>query len=307
MPPIFAMIRRTGYCAALLLSACTHPCVLPESQLASQAVVGTSSCPDAVECLRRYPGPLAWVSIHRGGGRQLGAQNTRAGIGESVRRKMPLIEIDVREAEDGSLFLFHDHHLSPENFSGPTRFMLRNPATLRAEERALITVDPAHEEHIPSFADALTLVAGSATAAQLDIKGDVERLLPKIVFQVRSAHAERNVVVQCRDLAMLRDVRAKYPDLPVLFRATSAAKIAPALPFRPEIVQVDVEWSDGGVLRTIHDGGSRVLVKTLSPHGDYSRTWRTLFEAGVDIILSDYPVRIGELLASCRSREHAPR
>jgi glycerophosphoryl diester phosphodiesterase len=239
------------------------------------------------------------MSAHRGGGKQLGPENTLEGIREAVRRKVPLIEIDVRRAKDGSLFLFHDHTLREGNNSGPSTFTGRNPETLSAAERALVTVGAARDQRLPTFSEALRAIAGSATAAQLDIKGDIETVMPLVATAVTAAHAERNIVVQCRDVEMLKQVRARYPTFPVLMRATHDEQIAPALAYKPELVQVDEEWLSDAVVQEIHAGGSRVLVKVLAPNGDYSSNWKTLFERGVDVLLTDYPARMAETLAGC--------
>jgi glycerophosphoryl diester phosphodiesterase len=301
-------IARTSRWTALVpvvlaAGACVKPCVLPPAQLASLHAVESGECRDAVECLRGYRGTLAWMSAHRGGGRQLGPQNTIAGIGESVRRRVPLIEIDVRRGADGKLFLFHDRRLRPDNNTGPSEFNLKTIEKLSGEQRAVITVGDAREEHVPLFAEALRVLAGSATAAQLDIKDDSRTVMPQISAEIKAAHAERNVVVQCRDQEMLTAVRTNYPSLPVLFRATKAEQIAPALRFKPELVQIDDDWMTADVIRQIHAGGSRILVKTLSPHGDYARNWRELFQSGVDVLLTDYPVRMRETLAACTPAE----
>jgi hypothetical protein len=84
-------------------------------------------------------------------------------------------------------------------------------------------------------------------------------------------------------------VRERYPDVSVLARSHSIADVRLAYRRLPDIIQVDEEWITPEMVQEIHMTGSKILVKNLGAM-DTPEHWDRLFDAGIDIVLTDKAV-----------------
>jgi hypothetical protein len=58
------------------------------------------------------------------------------------------------------------------------------------------------------------------------------------------------------------------------------------LAFKPEIIQIDESWMTKMLIDNIHQSSSKILIKTIDGD-DSAKHHRHLFDAGVDIVLTD--------------------
>ncbi len=217
---------------------------------------------------------------------EVGQGNSLQGIDAALQAGASLVEIDLRMNRSGTIFLFHDGHLRQKNFAGDARWYGKRP-----EDLGVIAPDglcyPQTKICAPAFEEALQTIKPYSAAYLLDIKGVSEEMLAKVVDQVRKESQQGQTIIQCQSLKMLRFVRGTYPEFSTLARLFLAAELDQALELSPTIVQADAEWLERGLVERIHQGGARLLVKTVDSGADNEQGWRALSEKGVDIVLTD--------------------
>ncbi len=222
---------------------------------------------------------------------------------EAIRaaRGLPFVEVDVRGTVDDDLVLFHDRRLSSKNFQGDGRLIGRPFSSLSRRELAHIRYPDGSK--ILKLRKALREAMGLGTILMLDVKGNSARDFKRVMDDVHEAEGESQVVVQCQAIGILAYMRERYPKVAVLARAHSESDIEALLEYAPEFVQIDHDWSVSDLVARIHEGGARVVVKTLTVDTDAPNEWRRLCEAGVDVILTDRP---RDLLAARMARGDNP-
>ena len=210
---------------------------------------------------------------------------------------MPLIEVDVRRNADGTLFLYHDPHLDREKVVGPRALMGRRVASLNDHELGLVQYPGATAAGMATYAQALEAIKPYRTALQLDIRGGSLAVIDQAVRMARAQGQAHQVVVQCQQLSTLASVRERYPDIAVLARSHSIADIRRAYRRLPDIIQIDEDWITPEMVHEIHTAGSKILVKSLYAT-DTPENWDRLFNAGIDILLTD---KAGQMMRHLRA------
>ncbi len=263
----------------------------------------TASSPLSVLArLYEQPSPLRWPAAHRGDA-AFGHENSLPAIRGPAQAGVPLIEVDVRRNVDGTLFLFHDRHFDPERVIAPSELIGRHVESLHDHElrlmryRATIAAPPA------TYAEALEAVKSYRTALLLDVRGESMSVIDQAVRIARAKGQSHQIVIQCQSLSTLARVRVRYPDIAVLARLHAIADLRLAYRKLPDIIQIDADWITPEVVQEIHAVGSKILVKSL--YGmDTAKDWDRLFDAGIDILLTDRAVQmVRHLRAPQRSHD----
>jgi glycerophosphoryl diester phosphodiesterase len=242
------------------------------------------------ELLSNWQRQLRWPAAHRGD-RTAGPENSLAAITAGARHRIPLIEIDVQQTRDGSLFLFHDRRLHPHNFKGPAHLIGREVRTLSHVDLQLLSLPAPSTERIPVLSRAFESIRGFPSALLLDLKGESEDLADRAARLAIRKRVSRQVIIQCQRPGTARFLRQHYPEVAILARCHEPAHVDIALSISPspEIVQIDQEWASREFVDRIHAAGAAVLIKTLGPDVDTPENWNQLLELGVDIVLTDRP------------------
>lgn len=192
-------------------------------------------------------------------------------------RHAEFIELDVRQTKDGKLIVGHDKR-------GDLR---RTVAEMTFRDLQRVKAKP------PLLLDeVISLLPLHTSVYTLDVKGYSPRLFLTLL-PLLQRHKAR-LLIQCSSLTCLREVRAKDLLLPVLTRLHSAEQFDDALILKPNMVQIDEEWSGEYYVRIAHLFNIPVLIKTLFPNEDNKERWHRLWKQGVDVILTDYPDRARE-------------
>ena len=257
------------------------------AELSSSAY--TASSPQSVLArLHEKPSPLRWLAAHRGDPGS-GPENSIPAIRGAAQAGVPLIEVDVRRNADGTLFLYHDARLHPDKVVGPRALMGQRVTSLSDHELSLVEYPGATAAGLATYRQALEAVRPYRTALQLDVKGEPLAVIDQAVRMARKQGQGHQIVIQCQRLSTLARMRERYPDISVLARSHSIADIRLAYRRLPDIIQVDEEWITPEMVDEIHLTGSKILVKSLGAM-DTPEHWDRLFNAGIDIVLTDKAV-----------------
>jgi glycerophosphoryl diester phosphodiesterase len=273
------------------------------TELSSSAY--TASSPRSVLArLYEKPSPLRWPAAHRGD-QTFGHENSLEAIRGAAQAGIPLIEVDVRRNADGTLFLFHDSRLDEPKVTAPGQLLGRRVASLDDHELRLVRYAGGTPSRIVTYVEALDTVTGYKTTLQLDVKGEPRAVIDQAVRLARGKGQAHQIVIQCQRLSTLAYLREKFPDVAVLARAHSIADVRKAYRKLPDIIQIDEAWITPEVVREIHAAGSKILVKSLDDM-DNVEHWQRLFDAGIDIVLTDKAVQMVRYLRAPPRLNGAP-
>jgi glycerophosphoryl diester phosphodiesterase len=263
------------------------------AELSSSAY--TASSPLSVLArLYEKPSPLRWPAAHRGA-QVFGPENSLEAIRGAAQAGIPLIEVDVRRNADGTLFLFHDSRVGERKVTGPSQLLGRRVASLDDHELRLLRYAGGTPSSIATYVEALDAIAPYKAMLQLDVKGEPRAVIDQALHIAREKNQGHQIVLQCQRLSTLAYVREKYPDISVLARAHAIADIRQAYRKLPDIIQIDEEWITAEIVQEIHAAGSKILVKSLYPM-DNVEHWQRLFDAGIDIVLTDKATQMARYL-----------
>jgi glycerophosphoryl diester phosphodiesterase len=263
------------------------------AELSSSAF--TSSSPRSV-LARLYdkPSPLRWPAAHRGDP-VYGHGNSLPAIRGAAQADVPLIEVDIRRNADGTLFLFHDRYLDHDNVSGPIELIGRHVESLRDHELRLVRYPGTHGAALATYAEALEAIKSYHTALLLDVRGESLAVIDLAVRIARDQGQAHQIAIQCQSLSTLTRMRKGYPDIAVLARTHTIADIRRAYRKLPDIIQIDMERVTPDMIQEIHTAGSKILAKSLYAM-DTPEVWDRLFDAGIDILLTDRATQMGRYL-----------
>jgi glycerophosphoryl diester phosphodiesterase len=273
------------------------------AELSSSAY--TASSPLSILArLYEKPSPLRWPAAHRGD-QAYGHENSLPAIRGAARAGVPLIEVDVRRNADGTLFLFHDRYLDAVKLIGSSELIGRRVESLRNHELRLVRYPGTAPAGIATYAEALEAIKPYRTALQLDVRGESLAVIDQAVRIARDKGQAHQIVIQCQRLSTLASVRERYPDIAVLARSHSLADIRKAYRKLPDIIQIDADWITPELVQEIHAAGSKILVKSLYAM-DTTEHWDRLFNAGIDILLTDKAVHMVRFLRAPQRLNDTP-
>ena len=273
------------------------------AELSSSAY--TASSPLSILArLYEKPSPLRWPAAHRGD-QAYGHENSLPAIRGAAQAGVPLIEIDVRRNADGSLFLFHDGHLDAGKLIASHELGGRRVESLRNHELRSVRYPGTVPAGIATYAEALEAIKPYRTALQLDVRGESLAVIDQAVHIARDMGQTHQIVIQCQRLSTLASVRERYPDIAVLVRSHSIADVRKAYRKLPDIIQIDADWITPELVQEIHAAGSKILVKSLYVM-DTTEHWDQLFNAGIDILLTDKAVHMVRFLRAPQRLNDTP-
>jgi glycerophosphoryl diester phosphodiesterase len=273
------------------------------AELSSSAYTATS--PRSVLArLYEKSSPLRWPAAHRGDP-VYGRGNSILAIRGAAQAGIPLIEVDLRRSADGTLFLFHDEYLEAEKVIASQELIGRRVESLRDRELFHVRYPGTTLTGITTYAEALAAIQPYRTTLQLDVKSKSLAVIDQAVHIARDLGQTHQLLIQCQSLSTLSSVRKRHPDISVLMRAHSLGDIRQAYRKLPDIIQIDEDWMTPEIVQEIHAAGSKVLVKSLYDL-DTPEQWERLFDAGIDILLTDKAAQMASYLKALRHPNHTP-
>jgi glycerophosphoryl diester phosphodiesterase len=214
--------------------------------------------------------------------------NSLPALRQALNAGVPLLEVDVRLANDGSLFLFHDGSFTRFNSNAP-RILRGVPiAEIPSSERNQVTLDKSGSVLIPTFADALGLIEQDRLATlQLDLKGESDQLALEVLKLVAARKLLHRVLVQIRSPERIGFLLGSYPEARILARCRSWQELEQALKHRIEAVELE-RWITADAVALAHRHGVLVGINVANSRYDTPEVRSYLRSRGVDLIMTDW-------------------
>jgi glycerophosphoryl diester phosphodiesterase len=225
---------------------------------------------------------------HRGGIVAGVPENTLAAFRGAIDQDVNAIEIDLQGTVDGEVVIMHDETVDR------TTNGHRKVAELTLAELKLL--DAGGGERIPTYEEALQLVAGTGVTLVLDIKQSPVLDKAKVVRLTEQHNAVLNVIVGPRSIEDLRSFRALNPNLRTLGFIPNVEDVDLFVSAGADIIRLWPEWivEDPDLVKKLHQLGKPVWTTAGSaPRSELEQ----LIQLGVNGILSDSPSLMKSVLA----------
>jgi glycerophosphoryl diester phosphodiesterase len=203
-------------------------------------------------------------------------------------------ELDVRKTRDGQLVCLHDPTVdrTTDGKGAVADLSLREVQALDAGKK----FDPAFVNgRIPTLADVFNLVKTrrSAVRVAIDLKTDDEGIEADVVKLAQKAGVLPQLIFIGRTIDNA-DVRKRLRDA----SPDAAPAVLAATPDKLDevIADPDSAWAylrfvpDAEQVKKVHAAGKRVFVAGALVMGHEPANWAKAREAGVDLVLTDYPL-----------------
>lgn len=245
------------------------------------------------------------ISGHRSAGGQLGVlapENTLAAVRAAIAAGADFIETDPRATKDGVLVNLHDTDVDR------TTDGKGEAADLTLAQIQALAIDASAFagdfscERVPTLHDVLALARGRIHVLLDANKTDRVDLLVQAVHETDTLDF---AIFDTDDTAKIQEALTLEPKLHTMIRVTDQAEIDTELALFSEHPPVIVELHDGAdpkqLAPGLHAAGHRVLadvfVLDLSAKLDEdSSIYASAFDSGVDIVQTDRPELVAELL-----------
>ena len=230
---------------------------------------------------------------HRGGVVPGYPENTLAAYRRAISFGVDVIEIDLRGTQDGEVIVLHDETLDrTTNGTGKvTDYTLKELKQLNVGEG----------ESIPTYAEALDVVAGTGVKLLLDIKVSPVLDKRKVVRLTERHRAVLDVIVGVRTLDDLKQFRQLNPNIRTLGFIRRPEDIDDFVAAGVDIIRLWPEWirADEEIVRKVQGLGKPVWTTA----GDASReVLEELINSQVNGILSDFPEITSKVMVEHQSK-----
>jgi glycerophosphoryl diester phosphodiesterase len=221
-------------------------------------------------------------------------ENTLAGFSACLALRLGF-ELDIRRTRDGQLVCLHD-----ESLARTTGQSVRIGDLTLAEVRKLDAgrrFDPAFTgERVPTLDEVFALLKRHPEVAApiaLDFKIGDDAVEADVVALAKQHGVLGRVVCIGRTIdqpIVRRRLRTADPKTPTAVLAQTADELPAALADR------DSDWvyvrfvPTAEQAATIHKAGKRILLAGVTVAGNEPANWRKARDAGVDVILTDFPL-----------------
>lgn len=261
--------------------------------------------PVPIGCATDRGCPERLISGHRSAGGQLGVlapENTLAAVRAAIAAGADFIETDPRATKDGVLVNLHDTDVDR------TTDGKGEAADLTLAQIQALAIDASAFagdfscERVPTLHDVLALARGRIHVLLDANKTDRVDLLVQAVHETDTLDF---AIFDTDDTAKIQEALTLEPKLHTMIRVTDQAEIDTELALFSEHPPVIVELHDGAdpkqLAPGLHAAGHRVLadvfVLDLSAKLDEdSSIYASAFDSGVDIVQTDRPELVAELL-----------
>jgi glycerophosphoryl diester phosphodiesterase len=241
-------------------------------------------------------GPATLVAAHRGGA-ALWPENSLLAFRQALALGVDTLEFDLHMTADGEVVVLHDPTLDRTSTArGPVRDLrLAALASVR-----LLTRDGAvTDEHVPTFAEVLDLVAPTSVELLPEIKIDAkgqryDGIEEKVLALLQARGLIARATIQAFQPETIRRLR-EQPKARTMFLVARGDverdRVRPAEAVRRarELGATDLGMNhrlvDAEVLATARAAGVRLAAWTVNEEADVRR----MIDLGVDMVMSDRP------------------
>ncbi len=233
---------------------------------------------------RLWPEFPVKISAHRGASRYA-PENTLPAIQEAVRLGMDYVEIDIRTAQDSSLFLLHDGNLR-RTTTGQGPIKAQTAAQLAGLDAGIWFSSRWKQTPMPRFDESLAAL-GKSTGVYLDAKD----IAPQALIDSINKHQlwDRHVVYQSPEyLLKLKQLDARIRLMPALRSHDDLPRIAAMKPYA-----VDAAWKalSKELIDDCHKQGIQVFSDALGFNESVPQ-YQKAIRWGIDVIQTDHPLRV---------------
>ncbi len=243
------------------------------------------------ESLLRQKAPIfgQYITAHRGYS-SIAPENTLASIQASIDAMADYVEVDVQETKDGVVVLLHDSNLKR------TTGVNKNIWSVTYEEllgyNAAKRFTDYEEISIPTLEEALLLCQNSIFMnIEIKITNHENQLVEKVVTLIEQHDMEDQCVISSTNYGALKRVKEANEDiktgyiLPFAFGYFYHREYADFFSVKSSFITPDM-------VELAHSVGKGVHAWTVN---DFSEVER-MKQLGVDNIITDYPIRIREIV-----------
>ncbi len=258
------------------------------------------------------PDRMPLVSAHRGGTFPGYPENCIETFDYLLHQTHAVIECDIAMTSDGVLVMMHDDNLDrTTDATGP----VKNKTYAEIQEvhlkdkLGLVTAFP-----VPTLDSVLSWARGK-TNLMLDIKRSTPII--RVLEAVREAHAEAYVVIIVYRLEDALTVHAFDPSLMISLTMSKPEDLIRAnehgLPDSVLVAFTGVSLADSATYQTLHQHGITAILGTMGNLDNKAvikgttEVYGGLFEAGCDILSTDLPTTLGEIIQKQYSLTEAER
>ncbi len=236
------------------------------------------------------------VIAHRGAS-GYAPENTLPAFQKALELNAEMIELDVMLSQDGVPVLFHDRELDRKT-NGSGMVQDYTVEALQQLDAGTWFSEEFSGEKIPSLEEVLEWASGKISL-NIEIKTEAwredleESIEPRVIRLVRDSEMSEHIIISSFDYRILRRLKELAPDLrtAVLYEQSQIGDKDPltivkelnAQAFNCSATQLTPEWMD-----QLQRAQIPVLVYTVND----PEVMKTLIQAGVSGIFSDYPDRL---------------
>ncbi len=229
---------------------------------------------------------------HRGASGQEPA-NTLPAFSLAIKSDCDMIETDVHVCKSGEAVLSHDPRVS----NGSSWKFIKS---LRFDE--LQKIDAGNGNRVPSLEQLLDLDAGR-TGINLELKSPGSARATADILKKRfvaGQYSPDDFLITSFDHYELEDFRILLPEVPrgVLLKSLILSVNDYLERLGTGTLVTSLEFVRKTLVDEIHQGGRKILVYTVNEESDV----RALVELGVDGVITNYPGRIGKMIAQAGYR-----
>lgn len=215
-------------------------------------------------------------------------EHTYAAYDAAIQKGSRFIEQDLVMSEDGTLYVSHDD--SALRLTGMNRLY----SDMTDQEISELRTE--NGEQIHSLQDVFSRYGTNVTYVVEVRPAEAEVL--KFIEIVKQDRLEENIIVQCKDLKLIRQIRQAFPSMPVLFLAMNLQDVSQGLTDPDvDIISVGRKWMSVEMGQWIHSYEKLYSVWTL----DTEEEMEEARSCGVDIFFTDDTGLAAELTRSWRT------
>jgi glycerophosphoryl diester phosphodiesterase len=234
---------------------------------------------------------MTFLNIAHRGSSGIHPENTLTAFLAAADEGAQMCELDVQATRDGAVVVMHDETVDRTTNGHGAVAQLTLGEIQRLDAGAKFDARFSGER-IPTLDEVMTALRGKL-GLNIEIKeGAVER---QVCDLMRARDALTTSMVSSFEWKALEAVRAIDPAIRVALLAEKnpAALLDAAVAMRAYAVNPRYDMVDAAFCREAHGRGLQVLVWTV----DAPAAMRILIDAGVDGIMTNYPVRLRDVLA----------
>ncbi|MDO5351013.1 MAG: glycerophosphodiester phosphodiesterase [Lachnospiraceae bacterium] len=229
------------------------------------------------------------ITAHRGSSGEA-PENTMAAIQMAVEEMADFAEIDVQESLDGVIVLCHDLNL------GRLAGVNRNVKDMTLEELQALDVGSSYSaefagEPIPTLQEVLEYGKGRISF-NIELKqiGDETDLPERVAAMIQEMDMKEQCVVSSVSLNYLERIKAADPDIRTGYIVAAAyGNYYKDEPW--DFISLRSSFVTKALVEQVHEAGKAIHVWTVNSTAELEE----MKQAGVDNIITDYPVRAREI------------